>query len=61
MIKAHELTKIFGTKPALDKVSFDIADGSVFGLIGSNGSGKSTLLRLISGIYLPDGGSFCID
>ncbi|MBQ1961640.1 MAG: ABC transporter ATP-binding protein [Clostridia bacterium] len=61
MIKAHELTKIFGTKPALDKVSFDIADGSVFGLIGSNGSGKSTLLRLISGIYLPDGGSICID
>lgn len=61
MIKAHELTKIFGTKPALDKVSFDIADGSVFGLIGSNGSGKSTLLRLISGIYLPDGGSIGID
>ena len=61
MIKAHELTKIFGNKAALDQVSFDIKDGCVFGLIGSNGSGKSTLLRLISGVYLPDGGSICID
>lgn len=61
MIKAEELTKLFGGKAALDDVSFEIEDGSIYGLIGSNGSGKSTLLRLISGVYLPDGGSIGID
>ncbi len=56
MIKAVELSKKFDNKLALDKVTFRIPDGSVFGLVGSNGSGKSTLLRLISGIYPPDCG-----
>lgn len=56
MIKAVELSKKFDDKLALDKVTFRIPDGSVFGLVGSNGSGKSTLLRLISGIYPPDSG-----
>lgn len=56
MIKAVELSKKFDNKIALDKVTFRIPDGSVFGLVGSNGSGKSTLLRLISGIYPPDSG-----
>lgn len=56
MIKAVELIKKFDNHIALDKVTFRIPDGSVFGLVGSNGSGKSTLLRLISGIYQPDGG-----
>ena len=56
MIKAVELSKKFDNKLALDKVTFRIPDGSVFGLVGSNGSGKSTLLRLISGIYPPDSG-----
>jgi ABC-type polysaccharide/polyol phosphate transport system ATPase subunit len=41
---------------ALDKVSFEIADGEMFGIIGPNGSGKSTLLKLIAGIYRADGG-----
>lgn len=61
MIKAEGLTKLFGEKAALDDVSFEIQDGSIYGLIGSNGSGKSTLLRLISGVYLPDKGSIGID
>ncbi len=61
MIKATELTKNFGQTKALDGVCFEIENGTVFGLVGSNGSGKSTLLRLISGVYMPDGGTICID
>ncbi len=41
----------------LDGISFDIKKGEFFGIVGRNGSGKSTLLKLISQIYVPDGGS----
>ena len=61
MIKASGLTKIFEDKKALDAVDFEIADGSIYGLIGSNGSGKSTFLRLAAGIYMPDGGEITAD
>lgn len=61
MLTAHNLTKVFEDKKALDSVCFEIDDGCVYGLVGSNGSGKSTLLRLISGVYKPDGGSVGID
>lgn len=57
MIKAENLTKIFGGKKALDSVNVTIGEGSIYGLVGSNGSGKSTLLRLASGVYMPDSGS----
>lgn len=53
MIKAENLTKIFGGKKALDSVNVTIGEGSIYGLVGSNGSGKSTLLRLASGVYMP--------
>ena len=61
MIRAENLTKIFGGKKALDSVSVNIGDGSIYGLVGSNGSGKSTLLRLASGVYMADGGSITSD
>lgn len=61
MIKAEELTKLFGEKRAIDNISLTIEKGSIYGLVGSNGSGKSTLLRLISGVYKPDGGSITVD
>jgi ABC-2 type transport system ATP-binding protein len=41
---------------AVDHVSFDVARGSVFGLIGANGSGKSTLIRVLSSLVLADQG-----
>lgn len=61
MIQIKELTKCFGETKALNGVSLDVADGSVFGLVGSNGAGKSTLLRVLSGVYEPDGGSALIN
>lgn len=61
MLEIKNITKRFGDKVALNGLSFNIPEGSVFGLIGSNGSGKSTLLRIISGVYEPDGGTAKID
>ncbi|MBQ3817462.1 MAG: ABC transporter ATP-binding protein [Clostridia bacterium] len=61
MISCNNLTKVFEETKALDNVTFDIADGCIYGLVGSNGSGKSTFLRLASGIYMPDSGELTID
>jgi ABC-type polysaccharide/polyol phosphate transport system ATPase subunit len=46
---------------ALSDVSFDVAPGEFFGIVGRNGSGKSTLLKIIAGIYRPDNGSVHIN
>ena len=61
MIEVKELTKRFGEKTALDRVSFAIGGGTVFGLVGSNGAGKSTFLRTAAGVYFPDGGQVLVD
>lgn len=61
MIEIQSLVKSFGSFHALDGISFQIARGSVFGLVGSNGAGKSTLLRTLAGVYEPDGGVVTID
>ena len=42
---------------ALKDVSFSVAPGEFFGVVGPNGGGKSTLLRILAGIYVPDRGS----
>lgn len=46
---------------ALQNVSFNVAPGEFFGIIGRNGSGKSTLLKMIAGIYRPDSGSATVN
>ena len=61
MITGNNVLKKFENKIALDKISFQIDDGCIYGLVGSNGSGKSTLLRLISGVYRADDGEICVD
>lgn len=45
---------------ALKNVSFEIAPGEFFSIIGKNGSGKSTLLKILAGIYIPDSGKITI-
>ena len=53
--------KAFGKVCAVDKVTLNIYNREVFGLVGSNGAGKSTLLRIIAGILKPDEGQVLVD
>ena len=53
----NELTKVFGTKTAVDHLSFCIDKPGVFGLIGTNGAGKTTTIRMMLGIVRPDYGT----
>ena len=61
MIRVENLRKSFGGITAMDNVTAEIQNSSIFGLIGSNGAGKSTLMRLLCGIYRPDSGTVTID
>jgi ABC-2 type transport system ATP-binding protein len=61
MIEAHELTKRYGDKTAVDHVSFTIAPGSVTGFLGPNGAGKSTTMRMIVGLDRPTAGSVTVN
>ncbi len=56
MLEIIDITKRFGGIVALKKVSLNIREGEVLGLIGPNGSGKTTLVNIISGLYMPDSG-----
>ena len=57
VIQVVNLSKRFGKFVAVDRVSFDICRGEVFGFLGPNGSGKSTTIRMLCGILLPTSGT----
>lgn len=57
MLVVDSLSKSFGGFLAVNRVSFEVREGEILGLIGPNGSGKSTLFNLISGTYRPSGGT----
>ncbi|MCH5273852.1 MAG: ABC transporter ATP-binding protein [Lachnospiraceae bacterium] len=61
MIKAENITKRFDGLLAVDRISVEIKEGIVFGMVGTNGAGKSTMLRIIAGILKPDEGILTID
>ncbi|HIF14156.1 MAG TPA: ABC transporter ATP-binding protein [Bacteroidetes bacterium] len=61
MLYVNNLTKLFGENTAVDKISFHVKKGSVFGLLGSNGAGKTTLIRMINRILMPDSGEIRFD
>jgi ABC-2 type transport system ATP-binding protein len=56
MIAVQGLTKRYGRTTAVDRLSFEVAPGSVTGFLGPNGSGKSTTMRMIMGLDAPDTG-----
>jgi ABC-2 type transport system ATP-binding protein len=57
MIEAHQLTKRYGEKTAVDRVDFTVRPGAVTGFLGPNGAGKSTTMRMIVGLDAPTSGS----
>ncbi|MEU2158863.1 ABC transporter ATP-binding protein [Streptomyces sp. NPDC019396] len=52
-----KLSKSYGSRRALDSVTFDVRNGEVFGLLGPNGAGKTTLLECLTGLRRPTAGS----
>ena len=56
-IDIKNLTKRYGSLTALDSVSFSVAEGEMFGLIGPDGAGKSTLYKILTTLLRPDSGS----
>jgi ABC-2 type transport system ATP-binding protein len=56
MIRIENLIKTFGTKRAVDGVSFSVERGEVLGFLGPNGAGKSTTMRMITGFMPPTSG-----
>lgn len=61
LLAAKDISKRFGGVQALGDVSFTINHGEIYGLIGPNGAGKTSLFNVLTGIYVPDGGSFTFD
>ena len=56
VIKVRELTKKFGDFIAVDKISFEVHKGEIFGFLGANGAGKTTAMRMLSGLSIPTSG-----
>ncbi|MFH1575245.1 MAG: ABC transporter ATP-binding protein, partial [Acidobacteriota bacterium] len=55
-VEAHDLTKRFGSFCAVDRVSFSVRQGEIFGFLGPNGAGKSTTIRILCGLLAPSEG-----
>jgi len=55
-IEVNNLTKKFGSFTAVDKVSFNVVQGQIFGFLGANGAGKSTTIRMLIGVLEPTSG-----
>jgi len=55
-IVVQDLTKVFGTFTAVDRISFTVRRGEIFGFLGPNGAGKSTTIRMLCGLMLPTSG-----
>jgi ABC-2 type transport system ATP-binding protein len=56
-VTARDLTRRFGTFTAVDRVSFEVDQGEIFGYLGANGAGKSTTIRMLIGLLAPTGGA----
>ena len=61
MIEVKGLVKTYGTKRAVDGVSFQVRRGEILGFLGPNGAGKSTTMKMITGFIQPDAGTALVD
>jgi branched-chain amino acid transport system ATP-binding protein len=59
ILDARQLCRNFGGLKAVHNVSFNVAEGEIFGLIGPNGAGKTTLFNLMTGLTPVSGGTLC--
>lgn len=59
-ITVRNLTKIYGTKPAVNNISFAVRPGEVVGFLGPNGAGKSTTMKIMTGYLPPTEGSVTV-
>ena len=57
IISVKELTKCFGDFTAVNRISFDVQRGEIFGVLGANGAGKTTAMRMLCGLSYPTSGS----
>jgi ABC-2 type transport system ATP-binding protein len=55
-IEAVDLTRRFGAFTAVDRITFDVREGEVFGFLGANGAGKTTAIRMLTGLLAPSSG-----
>jgi ABC-2 type transport system ATP-binding protein len=55
-VVVRDLTRRFGSFVAVDHVSFEVAKGEIFGLLGANGAGKTTVIRMLAGLLRPSAG-----
>ena len=61
ILRIEGISKSFANHKALDNVSLEIPQGSIYGLLGPNGAGKTTLIRVINRITIPDSGKVYLD
>jgi ABC-2 type transport system ATP-binding protein len=60
VIEVEHLTKNYGSRRAVDNISFSVASGDVVGFLGPNGAGKTTTMRMITGYLVPTSGSITV-
>ena len=65
MIEVSHLSKSYGSRPAVQDLSFTVPDGQIYGLLGPNGAGKSTIMNILTGYLAPTQGEvkvagFCL-
>lgn len=60
VLSINNITKTFGSRTAVNNVSFEIKKGEIYGLIGQNGAGKTTIIRIITGLCKPTSGTVYI-
>ncbi|HET7320190.1 MAG TPA: ABC transporter ATP-binding protein [Candidatus Saccharimonadales bacterium] len=61
ILRVKNLKKVYGGKPAVDNISFEVKKGEIFGILGPNGAGKTTTLEMIETMREIDGGSITVD